>query len=190
MSKICGDDARWNFPGESWLRRRGKFKDRPGVAYNTLAIRINQWLGGIRTLRRLLGQDHVGSTAWTAELAINAWQAFEAKYGLSPTQLRGRERRKAYSQDVVRRAAVIHQACLTYGVLEQARNGKTARKQIWTKETAVSAWLDFKREHGISPSTCMGRQRRKPVAEEVYKRAVRVYSMTRYLGLLDQVQMK
>jgi hypothetical protein len=45
------------FPGDEWLRKRGRYADRAGEAYNTLAVRVNQWLSGTRNVRKLLMQE-------------------------------------------------------------------------------------------------------------------------------------
>jgi hypothetical protein len=64
------------FPGDEWLRKRGRYADRAGEAYNTLAVRVNQWLSGTRNVRKLLMQEG-GVSKWTAKSAVAAWRVFE-----------------------------------------------------------------------------------------------------------------
>ena len=58
------------FPTEEWLRKRGKWKGRSGEVYNTLSVYIKTWLGGVRNLRKLLGQSHVSTIEWDKDSAI------------------------------------------------------------------------------------------------------------------------
>jgi hypothetical protein len=49
------------FPTEEWLRKRGRWADRPGEPYNTLSVYIKQWIGGVRKLRLLLDQEEAST---------------------------------------------------------------------------------------------------------------------------------
>ncbi|MDQ0885014.1 hypothetical protein QFZ81_000102 [Paenibacillus sp. V4I9] len=71
------------FPTEEWLRKRGKWKDREGLAYNTLSIYIKTWLGGVRNLRRILGQENVSTVEWSKEKALNDLKEWYEKYNLT-----------------------------------------------------------------------------------------------------------
>lgn len=82
------------FPAEDWLRKRGRWTNRDGEAYNTLSIYIKRWLGGIRNLRELLGQADVSTEQWDRNRALLAYKEFFAKYGLTPEQVRSKYRRK------------------------------------------------------------------------------------------------
>jgi hypothetical protein len=172
------------FPNEQWLRKRGKYANRPGPTYNSVALRVNQWLGGIRNLRKLLGQSAVSTTAWTPELAVKEWRDFQATYGLSPTQLAGKDREDDFPPEVVRRAAAIRQAATRHGVLVEAREGKTARKIIWTEETVIAAWRAFEVRHGRSPSKFVGAKRSLKYSKDLGNEAARIYNAARKLGML------
>lgn len=176
------------FPGESWLRKRGKYANRPGETYNTLAIRVHQWLGGTRAVRKLLGHGAASTIKWTATTAIQAWRDFEAEYGLSPTTMFNPERSKTFPDEVLKRAQAIRQAAVRHGVLNEARKGKTARKTIWTEEVTIAAWRNFEKLHGISPSSCTSLRRRNIVPRELSDEATRIYSAARKLGLLETIR--
>jgi hypothetical protein len=173
------------FPNEQWLRKRGKFSNRPGPTYNVVALRVNQWLGGMRKARELLGQSAASTTAWTPERAIQAWREFQAKYGLSPTQLASRERKKDFPPEVVKNAQAIRQAAVRHGVIDEARDGKSARKIIWTEETVLAAWREFEAKHGCPPSKFVGTKRRLKYSKALGNEAARIYNVARKLGMLD-----
>jgi hypothetical protein len=172
------------FPGESWLRRRGKYKDRPGPTYNVLALRANQWIGGIRKLRQILGHGHASTTSWTPEKAIEAWREFHQQHGLTPSQCLGAARQKLLPPEVVTEAGRIYQATRTLGVLSEARNGKTARESKWTPETTITAWQEFTLKHGRSPSQCMSSGQRRRLPRAVTDEATRIYEAARKCGVL------
>jgi hypothetical protein len=176
------------FPNEQWLRKRGKYANRPGPQYNTVAVRVNQWLGGTRKVRRLLGQDHASTIDWTPELAVKAWQDFQATYGLSPTQLAGKDRKDDFPPEVVRRAAAIRQAATRHAVLDKAREGKTARMIIWTEETVIAAWRAFEVTHGHSPSKFVGAKRSLKYSKDLGNEAARIYNAARRLGVLAEAR--
>ena len=85
------------FPAEDWLRKRGRWANRDGKAFNTLAVYIKLWLGGIRNLRKLLGQAEVSTQQWDRDSALAAYRSFYDKHGLTPQQVRHNHRRKADS---------------------------------------------------------------------------------------------
>ncbi len=82
------------FPTEEWLRKSGKWKHRDGEAYNTLSIYIKTWIGGIRKLRKILGQSENSTTKWSKEKAIKEYENIFNKYGLTTGQLRSKLRRR------------------------------------------------------------------------------------------------
>ncbi|MBT9141534.1 MAG: hypothetical protein DDT30_02131 [Dehalococcoidia bacterium] len=81
------------FPTEEWLRKRGKWKNREGEAYNTLAVYIKNWIGGIRKLRDILGQAEHSTIQWDKEKVISEYLNIYQRYGLTTGQLRGKIRR-------------------------------------------------------------------------------------------------
>lgn len=176
------------FPGEGWLRKRGKYTDRPGPTYNTLAIRVNQWLGGTRHLREILGHGQASTTAWTKDKAIAAWQDFHQRHGLSPSQCQSPKRAKSLSPDVRRKAGSIYQATRILGVLSEARKGRFERRVKWTPDTTIAAWHQFTKEHGKTPTQCMSGSQRRSRPRAVTDRATSIYGAIRRLGLLSIVR--
>ena len=82
-----------DFPTEEWLRKRGKWSERPGPAYNTLSVYVKTWLGGVRKLRELLGQAHVSTVKWDREKVLERWKAFRELHGITPSAMRARSAR-------------------------------------------------------------------------------------------------
>ncbi len=105
-----------NFPNEQWLRKRGKFRDRTGPAYNTVAVYIRKWLGGIRNARRLLGRGEESTREWDRERALAAYKAYCEKWGRSPDQVRadGRRGLRNVTSDQAMEAATIAHAARKY----------------------------------------------------------------------------
>ena len=81
------------FPAEDWLRKRGKWKDRGGETYNTLSIYIKKWVGGIRQLRKIIGQPENSTVKWDKEKAVQEYKNIYNTYGLTTGQIRGQLRR-------------------------------------------------------------------------------------------------
>lgn len=148
------------FPTEEWLRKRGKWESREGQAYNTLSIYIKQWLGGIRNLRRLIGQEDASTQEWDRESALAAYKAFYDKHGITPQQLRHNRRRKAdlsVSEEDALEAARISSAVQKHAGGADAANvalGITIERQNvrWTKEALISAVKHITNEYGMSPN--------------------------------------
>jgi hypothetical protein len=176
------------FPNEQWLRKRGKFSDRPGDAYHTMAVYVAKWLGGTRNVRKLLGQAEASTTAWTKESAIKAWRDFEAEHGLTPTQLPSRARKEKFPPEIVRRANAIRGACVRLGVIDNAREGKTARKTVWTPDYTIKQWRDFESKFGLKPSAAGSDKNHSDLPHEIRRRASRIYAAANRLGLLDTIR--
>jgi len=176
------------FPGESWLRKRGKHVNRPGPAYNTLAIRVNDLIGGTRAVRRLLGHGYASTIQWTPDRAIAAWRDFEKKYGLTPSQCNAGQRRRALPQEVGAEAGKIYAAARLLGLLSEARNGHTARKIKWTPESAIAAWQAFHKKHGKTPSQCMSSAQRQKLPRSITDEATNIYGAVQRLGLLAEAK--
>lgn len=172
------------FPAEDWLRKRGKYKERPGPTYNTLAIRVNQWLGGTRNVREILGHGFASTTAWTPEQVMTAWQDFQQKHGLTPSQCKGAKRRKSVSTEVQTEASRIYEVARRLGVLAEARNGRFERKIRWTPEGTIQAWREFTKRHGRTPSQCMSSAQRRSLPRAVTDEATNIYGAARRLGVL------
>lgn len=61
------------FPTEEWLRKRGKWAARPGPPYNTISVYIKKWIGGVRNLRKILGQEHASTMVWDSQKATREY---------------------------------------------------------------------------------------------------------------------
>lgn len=78
------------FPNEQWLRKRGALKDRLGPAYNTIAVYIRKWLGGICNARKLLGREADSTQTWDRDKALSAYMRFWQKWRQTPGRMRAR----------------------------------------------------------------------------------------------------
>lgn len=164
------------FPTEEWLRKRGKWADRPGPVYNTLAVYIRIWLGGVRKLRQLFGQQHASTIQWNAESALREYKRFFEEYGKTPGQVLGMVNDgtadESISEEVAADASRIVTALSKYvgGVLEaQRRLGMKPSRRYWDAESARTAWLDFETKHGIAPAQAVdywNRKTSKALSEE------------------------
>ncbi len=176
-------------PNEQWMRKRGRYADREGPVYNTLAVRINQWLGGIRRAREFLGQADHSTEDWTPEKAIAAWREFEEQHGVTPTQAVGRLHRDHLPSEVLRWGQAIRGACVRYGVLDEAREGRSARRIKWTPDTLAAAWAEFNEKYGVPINLSVGKSGSKYPRSQLNE-ASRIYSAARRLGLVDRLKGK
>jgi hypothetical protein len=125
------------FPSESWIRKRGKHRDRPGEADNTLAAYVFRWLGGTRRVRELLGQGDASTIKWSEAKVREAWSAFEAKTGLTPSQAKGKNRIAELPRDIVNEAGRIYRVAHDLGLLADLRNGR--KRSRWSNHTRLAA---------------------------------------------------
>jgi hypothetical protein len=176
------------FPNEQWLRKRGKFADRPGDTYNTLAVYVQTKLGGTRNVRALLGQANANTTEWAPETTVEAWRKFESRTGLSPSQCKGAYRREHVDRETLAEGAKIYEAARRLGVVGQARAGQTGRKHKWTPERVEEEWRNFHTETGRTPTECMSRYQREHLPRTITDRATRLYQAAARLGLLDKLR--
>jgi hypothetical protein len=176
------------FPNEQWLRKRGKYANRPGDVYNSVALRVNQWLGGTRNVRMMLGQASANTHSWTPESAIKAWRDFHTTHGVAPTALSNGSVDGKHSADAVKLANAIRAAVTRLGVLEEARAGKKGRDLMWTEEMLRAAWRAFEMAHGFPPSKAVGTKRRSQYSKEVGNEAARIYNAARKYGVLAQLR--
>jgi hypothetical protein len=176
------------FPSEDWLRKRGKYANREGESYRTLAHRVNQWGGGTRNVRRILGHAEASTTKWSAELAVAKWREFTQLHGLTPSQCHSSVRRQQLPRKVIEEASGIYAAATRHGVLELAREGHTARAKKWTPEAVAAEWRAFVSEHGADPTHFMSAGKRARFPKEVTDRATRVYEAARRTGSLETLR--
>jgi hypothetical protein len=146
------------FPPEDWLRKRGKFADRDGPAYNTLSVYIKQWLGGIRNLRKLIGQEEASTQHWDKDSALVAYKAFYDRHGMTPQQAR-----HAYKQGDSRvtyddslKASNIASAVQRYAgganTANEALGIQVERQVKWSNEALLGAIKQIMDEYGLSPN--------------------------------------
>lgn len=146
------------FPPEDWLRKRGKFADRDGAAYNTLSVYIKQWLGGIRNLRKLIGQAEVSTQQWDKNSALAAYKAFFDKHGMTPHQARHAYKRgdSRLSYDDSLEAINIASAVQKYAGGADLANetlGIQMERQVkWSKEALLAGIKQVLDEYGLSPN--------------------------------------
>jgi hypothetical protein len=135
--RIAAEQPDEIFPPESWLRRRGKYKGRPGPIYNTLSIYVCRWLGGVRGVRALLGQGYASTVKWDAAKARQEWHAFVAKTGMTPSQMMGRARISEKPRDIVNEAQRIYRPARELGLLDELRGGRKLSR--WSNRAGLAA---------------------------------------------------
>lgn len=156
------------FPTEEWLRKRGKWANRSGPVYNTLSVYIKLWIGGVRKLRQILGQQHASTIQWNAKSALREYKRFFDEYGKTPGQVLGMVNDgtadEPISKDVVADASRIVTAVAKYvgSTLDaQRRLGMKPSRRYWDAESAQTAWQDFTTNHGITPAQAVSYWNRK-----------------------------
>jgi hypothetical protein len=147
------------FPAEDWLRKRGRWANRDGDAYNTLAVYIKLWFGGVRNLRELLGQSAISTKQWNRSSALAAYKEFYEKYGLTPHQLKHNFRRKkelSISKQEAFEATNLSAAVQKYvggAAVANAELGiETSRQSKWSKLALQSAVSQCINDYGLSPN--------------------------------------
>jgi hypothetical protein len=152
------------FPTEEWLRKRGKWANRPGNPYNTLSVYIKLWLGGIRNLRSLLDQEHFSTTEWTREKSIEAYKEFFERYEMTPDQARQQYIRKGD----VRKGMYLEAAKIAAAVGKYADGAKAVRESLgidlvrkvkWNRETILAETEKITAQYGLSPSQVLNDHR-------------------------------
>jgi hypothetical protein len=176
------------FPNEQWLRKRGKYANRPGETYNTLAIYVQTKLGGTRNVREILGQAEASTTKWSPETVIAAWKKFEEKHGLTPAQCKGVYRRGQTDIEIAREGARIYETARRFRVVNLARDRQTGRKRKWTPESVEKEWRAFCTDTGRTPTQCMSRHQRERLPRPVTDRATRLYQAATRLGILERLK--
>lgn len=141
------------FPTEEWLRKRGKWADREGPAYNTVSVYIKQWLGGVRRLREILGQSEASTKSWDRESALAAYKEFFDRHGFTPRQATTTSRK--VSPELKREAARIGAAVLKYVgsvAIANELSGITPRvKSKWSRETILAETLRLFKKYQLTP---------------------------------------
>jgi len=144
------------FPAEDWLRKRGRWINREGEVYNTLSVYIKLWLGGMRNLRKLIGQSHVSTTEWDKDSAIVAYRKFYDEHGQTPGQFRHAGKKSAISNELVAEAARIDNAILKYAGGTEAANellGITIdRTRKWSRDAVLNGYREIITRWGLQPN--------------------------------------
>lgn len=125
------------FPPEDWLRKRGKWANREGIAYNMLTRYITLWIGGIRKVRELLDQAENSTIKWDKNTALAQLMLWIGQYGKSPKAVKMDVSRGKYYVEpsevkrgiritgaIEKHAGGMIQACLTLGVKPSRRYKK------------------------------------------------------------------
>ncbi len=142
--KLAERQASGKFPTEEWLRKRGKWANRKGPAYNTMAIYIKNWIGGVRKLRLILGQEENSTVQWSRERSLVELKQWYNRYGRSPGAILAAARRKQIviprkdikhagnlNAAVAKHAGGMIQACLDIGI-RPSRTKKEGKKLLCT----------------------------------------------------------
>lgn len=145
------------FPTEQWLRKRGKWANRPGEAYNTLSIYIKTWIGGVRKLRILLEQGEMSTRQWDRETAIEAYKNFFEEHGFTPEQARHKfSRHGELSVDIYRESAKISIACQKYAggaeAVQAILNLNVSKITKWSREKILNDMRELVDKHQKSPA--------------------------------------
>ena len=185
------------FPAEDWLRKRGKWADREGDAYNTLSVYIKIWLGGIRNLRKLIGQSEVSTQQWDRNSALSAYKEFYEKYELTPAQVINNYRRKfdvSVSTDVAAYAACLSSAILKYvGGSSKAKSLlgiKIQRQTKWSRDKVIFSVKQICDEYELSPNQLLRKSSKGDIflsLEKVKMLKQLINAITRFPGGLDGV---
>ncbi|HWB44017.1 MAG TPA: hypothetical protein VG900_01130 [Hyphomicrobiaceae bacterium] len=155
--KLAAQMPDGRFPTEGWLRKRGKWSDREGPVYNTASVYVKTWLGGVRNVRKLLGQEHLSTTLWDRAAALDAWQQFWQMHGLTPSQYRAAARDETKTIDP---AALKEAGRLTHAIVKYAGGAEAANAELgividpayrWPRDRIVEELRQAVERWGASP---------------------------------------
>jgi hypothetical protein len=185
------------FPAEDWLRKRGRWANRDGEVYNTLAGYIKLWLGGIRNLRKLIGQAEVSTQQWNRESALSAYKQFYDKHGLTPQQVRHKFLQKTDisitnedSLQAIRIAAAVQKYADGADAANKAFEINSQRQTKWSKEVLLVKLKQVVDGYGLSPNQLLYDHRKGKVelsAEKLKMVKRMIDALTRFPGGLSGV---
>jgi hypothetical protein len=128
------------FPTEEWLRKRGKWSDREGLTYNTVAVYIKTWIGGVRKLRKILNQSEHSTVSWTEEKLLKAYNEFFDEHGITPGQ--AKRRYEGLSEVELKKASSISaQVTKYFGSVKKINNIlgiSNIQKTKWNREVLLT----------------------------------------------------
>jgi Probable Zinc-ribbon domain len=155
--QIAAQQPDGKFPAEDWLRKRGKWAQRQGPAYNTVSIYVKLWLGGIRKTRELLGQSHESTRAWTKNSVVESYRKFYLEHGMTTEQARHLYRREksAVTESIAKEAANISHAIQTYAggiaIVNQQLGIVPVRSRNWSREAVLKGFKAVMDKWNLSP---------------------------------------
>lgn len=147
------------FPTEEWLRKRGKWKDRDGETYNTLSIYIKTWIGGVRKLREILGQQQASTIKWDEASATAAYLRFYEEHGITAEQARATARHKighiipaAVVADAIRICSAVGKYAGGTVALNQQLGIIIDKTRKWPKQAILEGFKTVIAKWGASPT--------------------------------------
>jgi hypothetical protein len=156
--KIADDQPDGVFPTEEWLRKRGKWAERDGPAYNTVSIYIKTWIGGVRPLRKILNQEMHSTVAWTKDEALRAYKEWFEKYGFTPGQARNLNLNLTSSE--IKKANNLSIAAAKYigstDKIHNLLNINPTKKTKWSRETILFEYMRMVNSYSLMPSQIVG----------------------------------
>ena len=127
------------FPTETWLRKRGPHSDREGETYNTLGIYIQKYVGGIKKLRQILGEDTSHYKEWNEENTLEKLELFLQEHnGLGPRTIYSRLLKEGIHTTPEGKSAAQLAAAL-----EKYHGGQTAAiiKLGYAQKNRLALWI-------------------------------------------------
>jgi len=88
-------------------------------------------------VRKLLGQENASTIEWTEARICEAWEAFLAKTGLTPSQAMGKHRMARLPRHIVNEAQRIYRPAREKGLLKELRGGRKLSR--WSKRARFAA---------------------------------------------------
>jgi hypothetical protein len=142
------------FPTEEWLRKRGKWRNRDGPVYNTVSIYTKTWIGGIRKLRRIMGQSENSTVKWCKKSAIKEYKSWFEGYGFTASQATTGARN--LSKEEKNKAQNISQAVAKYvGPIEKINsllNIDPVKLRKWSEAKILEKFLMIYEKYQLTPS--------------------------------------
>lgn len=135
---LAGQQSDGIFPPESWLRKRGKYKNRSGETYNTLGIYIEKYVGGMINLRRILEEPNQRHLKWNRDSVLAALDEWMEEYCISPNAYYQRKVKEGKEDEISKYARSIHRGVIkhlgtTYEAMKILGYSQENRGAKWKK---------------------------------------------------------